>query len=261
MIFGTMQFDDDSLLLTLIPFLITTLIAYYFYKKSNREKIPQIRIHNANLINEEHKIFGGDLKLKFKGKGKIHNFSVARIIFWNDGREIINRSDIVDNYIKILPKDNVKLLNAKILYQSNSSINSPEISPNKFHYEFDKDLKNILISFEYIAQYEGVALEVQHTGISETDIVHDGTIKGVKLSWDVKPSILAKYFNMFFSFILEKNPSPLKKCRFISNLNSVFFLYMVSCLYFIYNDQLKTIFFEESFLGFFFTNINNIDRK
>ena len=148
---------------------ISIVLAFVFYKKSIRAKEPCWSIRNINLVRG----FGStiqDLEIFYK-KQEVENLSVSKIIFWNNGSETLNFSDISQtNILKIIPaKESVKLLDTKIL------------SANSETSQFASEINNneALLRFDYLDQGQGALIQVFHTGTSSQDLILKGAIKGV----------------------------------------------------------------------------------
>ena len=62
---------------------------YVFYLKSKREKEPCYSEDDVNLIKGYSSIFK-DLSIKYQRK-PIENLTVSKLVFWNNGNEIIDK--------------------------------------------------------------------------------------------------------------------------------------------------------------------------
>jgi hypothetical protein len=87
---GSMPIDR---ILTIGGLAFTSLLAYYFYIKSMKQKEPFYYIRSNNLIQDNLSQMSG-LNISYSGQ-KVENLTVSQIIFWNRGSEIINKDDIV----------------------------------------------------------------------------------------------------------------------------------------------------------------------
>jgi hypothetical protein len=72
--------------------LISIVLAYIFYRRSQRFKEPCWAIRSITLI-EGYSSKVEDLEITYKNK-KVENLSISRILFWNSGRETVLRQDI-----------------------------------------------------------------------------------------------------------------------------------------------------------------------
>ena len=169
-------FENVSLfnLISLIIGLCSLIFAIVFYYRSRKIRRPVYAVRNTNLIKEKaQKITNIEI---LYNKSKIDNLSVARVAFWNRGRETIDRSDIAPiNKIRLVAQGKANLLGVGIIYEKNKS-NNFSLSPIPI--DRDKDLQNELeINFDYFDHNEGIILQVFHTGNSSSDIKIDGAIK------------------------------------------------------------------------------------
>lgn len=157
--------------------IIGLILSYYFYRKSIRIKEPVYAIKSNNLISGSKSNYEY-LKVLYKNK-KVENFTVSRFLFYNRGAETITKQDIETiNRLRIIGKDEVEILDAKILQVNNPSNNFDLFLDKKPFIELKK--KNYLIDFEYIDKNHGVVFEVIHTGLSSDDLYITGDIKGVQ---------------------------------------------------------------------------------
>lgn len=106
--------------------------------KGRKEKSPRYQIINHNLIKNFSSKFK-DLQIHYDNEG-IENFTVSNLIFWNAGRETINREDIVAaDPIRIHVKNGAAILDEKIVTMNNPS--------NRFSLEKSNDKSNFKHQF------------------------------------------------------------------------------------------------------------------
>ena len=154
-----------------IGVIIGALVSFYFYRKSLRIKEPCWAVNSSNII-EGYSSKINDLRILFKEE-QIENLTISKILFWNKGRETIERKDIETiNKLRIVGKKGVKFLDAKILASNNQSSQSIVKITNS------GDCVNLY--FEYLDQKQGFVSQVVHTGTSSQDIQIIGDIMGVK---------------------------------------------------------------------------------
>jgi hypothetical protein len=138
--------------------------------KSIKKKVPVYHISSNNLISAFSPQYQG-LKVSYKNE-KTENLTVSKIVFFNQGAEMINRDDIETiNHIRILAKDNVKILDATILLANNPS--------SQFRIYLNKEKNHVLLNFHYLSKNQGATIQVIHTGLSSHDIDIVGDIKDV----------------------------------------------------------------------------------
>jgi hypothetical protein len=95
------------------------------------------------------------------------------VIFWNKGKDTIDRSDVAQTYpIHIRALKEAEILDVKILKQNNLSSN--------FSVELLDGGKVALIDFDYIDEQQGAIFQVIHTGTNYFSVALTGNIKGAK---------------------------------------------------------------------------------
>ncbi len=110
------------------------------------------------------------LTLTYQDK-KIDNLAVSRFAIWNSGKEVIEKSDLVESHqLKISTKDRAKILDCSLIYVNDED--------NKFN------IKNICeesaeICFDYLDTRDGAVIQVIHTG-NRDELCIDCKIKGGK---------------------------------------------------------------------------------
>ncbi|MBV6627241.1 MAG: hypothetical protein KI793_30605 [Rivularia sp. (in: Bacteria)] len=169
---GIQKLSDNSLFngaLALIG-IILALIGIYLTIRSIKKKIPAYYFESRSLNFSGEYSRVKDLEFIFKYKNEpVDKLTFTRILFINKGRDIIDNSDIIpDRPFRISLKSNFKVLDAQILYSRNQSMNNLKIEWS------DND---IFILFDYLAQLEGLVIQIVHTG-TEKDICLKGFLKG-----------------------------------------------------------------------------------
>src|SRR4051794_29540428 len=93
--------------------LLGFLLAFYFYFKQKKEKVPMFRRMGENIVQDLASTFQNVVVL-YDGNS-IPNLTVTKIFFWNDGRETIVREDIAEKEpLIVAAKDTVTILDARI---------------------------------------------------------------------------------------------------------------------------------------------------
>lgn len=164
---------EDSKWTFILGTIITTIISYIFYKKSNRERKPCWAIQTNNLIQGFHKIFN-DLNIKYKEK-EIDTLSISKIGFWNEGKQEIDSSDINlnSNLCIVTNSEGVRILDSKIIKVNGDG---------DFKALFCENENKVKIKFSYLNKNWGGIIQVIHTGTSSDDLNLIGNIKGSKIS-------------------------------------------------------------------------------
>ncbi len=148
------------------------ITGYILYRRGLKLRLPSWDIRTNNLINNfSSKI--SKLDIKFDNK-EISNLSVSKIVFWNEGREVIDKEDISkSNYLRITPsKESVKILDCKVISRNSDASN--------FEVLLDPEKNEARLIFDYLNFRWGAVFEVIHTGIESKDIDIVGSIKGVE---------------------------------------------------------------------------------
>lgn len=149
-------------------------IAIGVYQKKDRK--PYCAVRNFVIIGNA-KITVEGLKIHFAGYGSdIDNLSIARLAFWNAGKEPIRNTDITtSDPLTIAPLGNAKMLGVSVL-QCNNVASKVAVAVRR---EKGKShIANALLTFEYLGRDNGTVIEIIHTGLKSSDIVFTGTIIG-----------------------------------------------------------------------------------
>ena len=85
--------------------ILSLILGYIFYRAGLRLKKPSWDIRSNNLIKDFSSSIT-DLDILYKSQ-KVQNITISRVIFWNDGKDTINRDDIASTHqLKITATDN-----------------------------------------------------------------------------------------------------------------------------------------------------------
>jgi hypothetical protein len=142
--------------------------AVWFHLRETRVRDPRWDTRISTLIR------GGDRKLDqlriYYGEELVDTVSTSRFIFWNAGKETIDRSDVVqDDPPRIACLENTKLLDASVI----------SVNEDTNHLNIDLvDEKTAHIEFEYLDHGHGGIIQIVHTGTEPGDVVIKGKIKG-----------------------------------------------------------------------------------
>ena len=165
--------------------LLIALVSFISYLKAKKSKKPSFTINSNNIIQDFSSQLD-DLSIKYKDNN-ISNLTITKIFFWNRGKMTIDKRDIAKaNPVRIQTKNNVQVLDAKIIYTKN---NANQISIN-----LSEDNKEIVIDFDYLDNEEGCIIQIIHNGKNSRDIELCGTIKGVGKPQKVKESLILEVF-------------------------------------------------------------------
>lgn len=164
----------DSLMQNAVIWLVLSLCTIgsmvwgiYTWWANKRRKEISYEFETTEVIRAR-KCFSGKLDIRFDGK-PISDLSITKFFIWNSGTEIINREDIVASRpLAIRGNKRATLLEADVMYANEAT--------NEFMVEKLSD-EAVILSFDYVAKRQGIALQVLHTG-SIKDLLVDCTIKG-----------------------------------------------------------------------------------
>lgn len=217
----------------ILGLIISFILGYYFYFKSSKKRSPIYSIRSRNLIrdytNEVKK-----LSIKYENED-VKSLTVSRFLFWNDGAETINRTDITVAEPLII-KTASKILDVEIL-ALNEEANRLTISLEK---------NEIKVDFDYLDKDNGVVLQIFHTGTSSNDLILYGKIKGSRMP--KKESLYSsKMIDMTFHIIPFIGHYIAKRIKPRSHKMISFILFL--------------LFFSLSMYQFIFATGKNIDTK
>lgn len=142
-----------------------------FFIKGKKIKNPKYLITTNNLVRDGIKDIDS-VQIAYKGNN-INNLSVSRVVFWNAGKDTIQKYDVPKGFpLKVTIKDGYQILDAKIIYQKNKA--------NAIKTYLQKDKNEVIITFDYMDYEDGFILQLFHTANSSEDILLKGSIKTVR---------------------------------------------------------------------------------
>lgn len=110
-----------------------------------------------------------DLTIRYRNQ-QLDNLTVSGVIFWNDGNQTIDRTDIADNDpLRVETAGGVKLLAVNVLASTSD--------PSPFNHTEDADRGKSMLDFEFMAPNRGVVLQIIHSGTSSGDLSVKGFLK------------------------------------------------------------------------------------
>lgn len=177
---------------------ISIILAIFFYKKSKKEKKFVFLKRNINLVeNSLSKING--LRILYNDL-ELRNVSILKLAFWNPVNEVIRCSDISNqDPISIMAKEDNKILDIKIVYETNSITKT-----NNIQIKTIEDKKKYVITFDYLSMNDGAVIQILHTGKNIDDVLLTGTIIGIK-EFKNKPSKNRLLLNRIFGSDLSNS--------------------------------------------------------
>ena len=150
------------------------VLAVIFYSKSKREKIPCFDYSTRVIIDGLTSVLD-ELDVSFRGVSQ-RRVTLTKVLFWNEGRETINNSDLVDlNPLRIVLPSNSLILDCQIVAYSSLE--------NKFNLgcqraEGDKVEFDVL--FDFADHKDFVVVQIVHTGDEHISVKIEGKIKGAR---------------------------------------------------------------------------------
>lgn len=147
-------------------------LAIVFYIKSIKIKEPYWAVRNSIIIEGfSNNINGLDIKYN---NNIVEYLSIARIAFWNNGKETLDARDVATaNPIKLVVSKGNNILDIKPIVANNPS--------SMFNVAIDPSSQSASISFDYLDQGQGAVFQIVHTGTTSKDIDIVGDIKGAKI--------------------------------------------------------------------------------
>ena len=139
-----------------------------FYLRSKRQKEPVWSFEARKVIGlgaESPK----ELQLTFAGR-PVDEVAETRLIFWNRGRETINREDVVDK-LRVVFSEGVTILGKpEVEIASRNAIGLSVMKANNW----------AVFDFKFLDHHDGGVIRILHTGIHGAPVTIDiaGTIKG-----------------------------------------------------------------------------------
>ena len=153
--------------------LLGLVLAIVFYVKAKKERIPCYERSSRTLIEGVDKTLDG-LQLHYRGQPQ-SRITVTKIVFWNEGRETIDKSDLVNaDPIRVLCPPNVDILDIQVI-QFSSSANTVTLGlPSN-----SDEHQSYPIQFEYLDHRDYFVIQIVHNGDDTQTFEIDGKIKGV----------------------------------------------------------------------------------
>lgn len=158
------------------------LLAYFFYKKSQRTREPRWGIRNSNLIAG----YGAKLsRLRvIYDDHDVDNLSVSKVLIWNDGREPIRSGDVSKvNTLRIVSSPGVIIYESRLITASSPSCQVSVAGPSTVSPEHDgtEAYSETYINFDYLSHNQGLIVQVVHSGTSAIDLSVAGEIIDAKI--------------------------------------------------------------------------------
>jgi hypothetical protein len=152
--------------------MIGLFTGYVFYRRSRRVKEPFYSINSNNLIQDNVSSMTG-LEVSYKGY-PIESLTVTKILFWNNGADTIEKSDIVSaNPLRIECSNGNRILDASVLETNNSSC--------QLVTEIMNAGRAASIDFDYLDKSNAAVIQIIHTGKTSANLTLKGDLKGATI--------------------------------------------------------------------------------
>jgi hypothetical protein len=153
--------------------LLGLVLAAVFYVKAKKERVPCYERSSKTLIEGVDKTLDG-LQLHYRGQPQ-SRITVTKIVFWNEGRETIDKSDLViADPIRVLCPLDVDILDIQVI-QFSSSANAVKLgSPSS-----SDEHQTYPIEFEYLDHRDYFLIQIIHNGDDTQPFKITGKVKGV----------------------------------------------------------------------------------
>ncbi len=176
---------------SLVLAVLGVVLAVVFYIRSQKNKVPCFDCSSNTIIEGLHKSLDG-LEVHYKGAVQ-ERITITKIVFWNDGRDTIDRSDLVDrDPLRIVCPEGADILDIQII-SDDAELNSVELGnlateDQEIYYP---------INFDYLDHEEHFVIQIIHNGESSDKFFVSGKIKGVKAISKVSdakpPAVIFQY--------------------------------------------------------------------
>ena len=154
-----------------VGILMGLLIAFIFYKLSNKKPIPSYQEHSLNIIKKDEIELSDNIKILYDNK-EVENLTKTQIVFWNNGSDTLKIEDLVkDDPLLFEFSEKSIILSSKIIKHSRD-INKVTIKTSL------KDKNIAHFSFDFLDEKDGVIFEFIHTDTKLYPKIK-GTFKGI----------------------------------------------------------------------------------
>jgi hypothetical protein len=159
----------ETLLLIIIS-MTGIVLSIFFYLKSRKKRKPFYSSRSFNIAQDISPARFESLVLTYN-ETRIENFTITKVLFWNDGKETIRIGDVaIEEPLEIVTEGDVQILDAAVIQR---------IPPtNGFEVRVSGNQSSVELSFDYIDKDEGAVVQIVHTGKSGRDISMRGRIAG-----------------------------------------------------------------------------------
>lgn len=160
--------DNKSEIISIGIGIMGIILAILFYLKSIRAKKPTYSLQTFSLVDNWLSQIES-LEIKYNGT-LVHNLSLTRIYFWNNGSLPITKNDFAENdrlRVRMVDK-NDKIYGFQMIHAKKHNSVIPNI-----------DDQNVLyINFDFLNKHDGTILSIYHSGKKSNDLIVEGTFIG-----------------------------------------------------------------------------------
>lgn len=147
------------------------IVGIYLYKISKKTPIPVYQYWSFRILGKVEDNFPKDVSVKFR-EIEVDRLTRTTVIFWNDGTQVLNGSDIVktDPSLIFYPEGSM-ILSSHVLRKTKNA--------NDFRIEPVQNKPNVLsINFEYLDPKDGATCEIVHDSQEHHPKI-SGSIRGI----------------------------------------------------------------------------------
>jgi len=208
---------------------ITGLVYGITNNKSNpKSKRPAYKLKTTKII-EKPDVDG--LNISYK-KQDVKSLSLTKVLFINDGKEIISSEDVVADHSIFIETNNdqIKIYSSELEYTSKQS----------FNFEIEEFENGIEIHFDYVNPSNGCIIKILHSGSTNASPLFriNGELKGVERISEMTDPKEYVFIRLFISGVivittfvvltypyryLIDNVSVLSNSTILSILNFIYF--------------------------------------
>ncbi|PWF62803.1 hypothetical protein CBX96_14330 [Shewanella sp. BC20] len=172
------------------------VLAVVFYFKAQKNKTPCFEKSSNTIIEGLHNSLDG-LEVRYKGSVQ-ERITVTKLAFWNDGKETIDKSDLVErDPVRVYIPEGVDVLDIQIISVSEES-NSVSVQ------KIEEISNTYRLNFDFLDYEEYFVVQVIHNGSSSVPIKIEGKIKGSRSIEKVASSQVKATISSGFPFFGEQ---------------------------------------------------------
>lgn len=143
----------------------------FSYKIARSTAQPAYQQSYLKLLGGEENNLPSEVEVFYKNS-KVSRLTKNRVIFWNNGTEVLDRSAIVSgDPISISYSKKTNILSFKVLRVTRDVVNFDVHRPAE-------DAASLLIDFDYLDPKDGAIIEILHDGSDRYPQIR-GTLKGI----------------------------------------------------------------------------------